>query len=224
METPFGDSAGRTEARIVDDTTDQLEQPTEVVPEVERLDVNLPEQDTEALDSQVEEEADTEADGGLEAAVERLDARLEESQRLHARQSDLVDRLHTENQGLRAGELRNAQLPLIRDLFRLHDDIGRMRDAVGYSDGDLLIVQENLIDILARSGVEPFAPDPGEPFDSRLHSAVGVEPTSDVSLDKAVVEIVRQGFRWESGDVIRVAEVRAYRYQDSPPDKTSESD
>jgi molecular chaperone GrpE (heat shock protein) len=55
-------------------------------------------------------------------------------------------------------------------------------------------------------------PAPGEPFDPRLQSVAGVEETDDESLDKGVAEVVRQGFRWDSGDVIRVAEVRVYRH------------
>jgi len=153
---------------------------------------------------------------GLHRALEKLNSRLEESQRLLARQTDLVDRLHTENGELRAGELRSAQLPLVRDLLRLHDDVGRMRDAVGEADHDLRIVQESLVDTLVRSGIQPFAPESGEIFDPRLHTAAGVEPTDKRELDKAVVEVVKQGFRWESGDTIRVAEVRAYRYRGSP--------
>jgi molecular chaperone GrpE len=158
---------------------------------------------------------------GLEASIAGFDARLEESHRLLALQSDLVDRLHAENQDLRAGELRNAQLPLVRDLLRLHDDVGRMRDATGEPDGesdDLRLVQESLLDVLARNGVEPFAPGEGEPFDPRLHAAAGTEQTADESLDKSVAEIVKPGFRWDSGDVIRVAEVRAYRHQGATQD------
>ncbi len=151
----------------------------------------------------------------LGEAVARFDARLEESQRLLARQSDLVDRLHAENLSLRAGELRDAQLPLVRDLIRLHDDVGRMRAVAGEGDDDLRVVQESLLDTLARNGVEAYAPGNGEEFDPRLHAAAGTEPTTDESLDKTVVEIVRWGFQWESGDVIRVAEVRAYRYRDA---------
>lgn len=151
----------------------------------------------------------------LAMAVKELDTRLEESLRLLARQSDLVDRLHVENQELRAGELRNAQLPLIRDLLRLHDDVGRMREAAGESEHDLRLVQDGLSDTLARNGVEAFSPGHGDPFDPRFHAAAGVEPAEDKALDKAVAEVMRQGFRWESGDTIRVAEVRAYRYRDA---------
>jgi len=166
-------------------------------------------EEAEELEPQEEGEP---ADAELPAALARLDSRLEESQRLLARQSDLVDRLHAENLELRAGELRSAQLPLVRDLLRLHDDVGRMREAAGESAEDLRLVQESLVDTLARNGVEAIAPETGEPFDPQLHSAAGVEPTEDESLDRTVATVTRQGFRWESGDVIRVSEVRAYRY------------
>jgi molecular chaperone GrpE (heat shock protein) len=180
--------------------------------------------DTEGDGSARDEEGG--GDGELAAAVAALDVRLEEAQRLHARQSDLVDRLHAENQSLRAGEVRGAQLPLIRDLLRLHDDVGRLREAAAGDgdDGDLRIAQEGLVDVLARSGVESFAPEKGELFDPRMHAAAGAEPTADAALDKAVAEIVRQGFRWDSGEVIRVAEVRAYRYQGAAPDQPPATD
>ena len=168
-----------------------------------------PVEDVEIRES---EEVAESADSELLASLGRLDSRLEESQRLLNRQSDLVDRLHAENLELRAGELRNAQLPLVRDLLRMHDDVGRMRAAAGESGEDLRLVEESLLDTFARNGVVAISPQTGEPFDPRLHSAVGTEPTADEALDKSVAEVTRQGFRWESGDVIRVSEVRAYRH------------
>jgi molecular chaperone GrpE (heat shock protein) len=147
-----------------------------------------------------------------EAMLEGLDSRLAEAQRLLGRQTELTERLHAENQVLRAGELRNAQLPLVRDLMRLCDDLERMRAVGDGSAADLTLVQESLLDILARNGIERFAPDRGESFDSRVHAAAGVDPTDDEELDKTVAEVVRHGFRWESGEVIRVAEIRAYRF------------
>src|SRR5947209_9477437 len=89
-----------------------------------------------ALDSERLEVSTTGEDGAPDTdidAIERLtdalgalDERLAESQRLLAHQTELADRLHAENQRLRAGELRAAQLPLVRDLMRMHDDIGRL--------------------------------------------------------------------------------------------------
>jgi molecular chaperone GrpE (heat shock protein) len=209
MERSFDETAGGAKVPSADGGS-------ELVSEAE-VTHGPPESTVEASQestASVTEESAPPEPSGLEEAVAGLDARLEESQRLLARQSDLVDRLHAENQDLRAGELRNAQLPLVRDLVRLHDDVGRMRDTVGEHDDDLRVVQESLLDILARNGVEAYAPEHGEEFDPRMHAAAGTEPTADESLDKSVVEIVRRGFRWDSGDVIRVAEVRAYRFRD----------
>lgn len=166
-------------------------------------------------DAPVEDTAGS--DSELAAALASLDGRVAESQRLLGRQSDLVDRLHAENQVLRTGELRSAQAPLVRDLLRLHDDVGRMREALGGAgqDGDLLLVEQSLLEILERNGAEPFAPEHGEPFDAQLHAAVGVEPTDDEALDRTVSGVLRQGFRWDSGELIRAAEVRAYRFRDA---------
>jgi molecular chaperone GrpE (heat shock protein) len=152
------------------------------------------------------------AESVVEQALTRLDTRLEESQRLLGRQTDLVDKLHAENQDLRAGEIRTAQLTLVRDLLRLHDDVARMRAAAGESADDLRLVQESLVDALSRNGIESFAPERGEAFDPTAHTVSGIERTDDEHLDKAVAEVTKRGFRWDSGDLIRVAEVRAYRY------------
>lgn len=75
-----------------------------------------------------------------------------------------------------AGELRAAQAPLVRDLLRLHDDLGRMRRAAGERGEYLRLVQESLLGTLARNGIEAFAPAPGEPFDSTVHAASGIAP------------------------------------------------
>jgi len=163
--------------------------------------------------------AAVEADGELEpssaegtdSVLGRLDARLAEAQRLLSRQTELTERLHAENQSLRAGEVRSAQMPLVRDLIRLSDDLERMRSVAVESASDLAVIHESLLDILARNGIEGFAPAPGERFDPRLHSVAGTEATDDERLDKTVAEVVRTGFRWGSGEVVRVAEIRAYR-------------
>jgi molecular chaperone GrpE (heat shock protein) len=170
-----------------------------------------PSVEAEQPESAVREEDCDEA----EAVLDRLDSRLAEAQRLLARQAGLTERLHAENQVLRAGELRSAQAPLIRDLIRLSDDMERMRAAGDGSAEDLALVHESLLDVLARNGVEAFEPEQGEPFDSGAHAAAAAESTEDEQLDRTVAEVVRRGFRWDSGEVIRVAEVRAYRFLDS---------
>jgi molecular chaperone GrpE (heat shock protein) len=142
-----------------------------------------------------------------------IDKRLGESLRLLEHQHALADRLHAENQTLRAGELRSAQLPLVRDLLRLYDDVGRMRQAVA-DDGDLRIVQESLADTLARNGAVAFEPDNGDEFDPHAHSVAGIEVTAEMGINRTVAGVVKQGFRWDSGEVIRVAEVSVYRFEE----------
>lgn len=151
----------------------------------------------------------------VEGALADLDSRLGESQRLLARQTELAEKLHAENQSLRAGELQSAQLPLVRDLIRLSDDLERMRAVAAESADDLALMHESLLDILARNGIRIFGAEQEESFDPQLHTAAGVESTEQEELDKTVAEVVRRGFRWESGEVIRVAEVRVYRFDGS---------
>jgi molecular chaperone GrpE (heat shock protein) len=159
-------------------------------------------------------EAAEEASSGeqLAQALDRFDDRLEEAHRLLERQTDLVDKLHAENQALRAGEIRAAQMPLVRGLLSLSDDVARLQAAAGEST-DLALVRDSVVETLRRNGIEPFAPAAGEQFDAAAHSVSGVERTADEQLDKTIAEVVRQGFRWDSGEVIRVAEVRALRYE-----------
>ena len=145
------------------------------------------------------------------AAITSLEERLGESQRLLARQSDLVDKLHAENQRLRAGELRAATLPLVRDLLRLHDDIGRLT-ADREDTQDLYVVKISLLDALGRNGITTFQPAPGEQFDPKQHSVAGILQTEDASLDRTVAEVIRVGVQWEDGQAIRVADVRVYKH------------
>jgi molecular chaperone GrpE (heat shock protein) len=161
----------------------------------------------------------------IAATLASLDVRLEESQRLMGRQVDLVDRLHAENQRLRAGELRAATLPLIRDLLRLHDDIGRLaQEDTGDGSRDLNVVKVSLLDALARNGVIASSPQSGESFDPKLHSASGILPADEEAADRTIAEVVRVGFHWEDGQVVRAADVRVFKYQapaeasDHPPE------
>lgn len=152
-----------------------------------------------------------------------LAARLEESQRLLGRQVDHVDRLHAENQRLRAGELRAAISPLVRDLLRLHDDVGRLAEAsTDESKRDLNVVQVSLLDVLARAGIMSFEPEVDAQFDPKRHNAAGVVATGDAASERRIAEVVRTGFHWEDGQIVRVADVTVFKYTaptDEPPYK-----
>lgn len=151
----------------------------------------------------------------LDASVARLDARLEtvetrvaELARLGGRDRDLVDRLHADNQTLRAGELDQAQAPLLRDLIRLHDDLERLGSAAA-DGGDLGIVHSQLVAVLARAGVDRFTPADGEPFDAAQHQGRGTVPTDDPAKARRIARVARAGFR-RGGKTIRAAEVEVF--------------
>jgi molecular chaperone GrpE (heat shock protein) len=145
------------------------------------------------------------------AELAGVEDRLAESQRLLMRQSELADKLHAENQLLRAGELRGTLLPLVRDLLRLHDDIGRIAGEAEQAE-DLELMQVSLLDALARNGIVAVRPAVGEQFDPKRHSAAGVIRADDASLDRSIAEVIRAGFEWEDGHVVRVADVRVYKH------------
>jgi molecular chaperone GrpE (heat shock protein) len=157
-------------------------------------------------------DADRLALESLATALFSLDDRLTESQHLLAHQSELAGKLHAENQRLRAGELRAALLPLVRDLLRVHDDIGRL--AAGAERGDdLELIGVSLLEALARNGIAPISPAEGEPFDPKRHSAIEVVETDDAGRDRSIAGLVRAGFEWEDDrQTIRVADVSVYRY------------
>jgi molecular chaperone GrpE (heat shock protein) len=164
-------------------------------------------------------------DDGL-TALAGVEDRLAESQRLLVRQSELADKLHAENQRLRAGELRGTMLPLVRDLLRLHDDIGRIAGEAERAE-DLELMQVSLLDALARNGIVAVRPAVGEQFDPKRHSAAGVIRADDASLDRSIAEVIRAGFEWEDGHVIRVADVRVYKHapvSETPASGSSGSD
>lgn len=187
-----------------------MPEPT-TMPEPEAADDAVAESKTAAGEPDgAEPEPDRVALEGLATALFSLDDRLAESQRLLAHQSELVDKLHAENQRLRTGELRAALLPLVRDLLRLHDDIGRIAGDAERGE-DLELIRVSLLDAFARNGIAPVHPAEGEPFDPRRHSAASVLETDDAARDRSVADVIRVGFEWEDGQTIRVADVSVYR-------------
>ena len=59
-------------------------------------------------------------------------------------------------------------------------------------------------------GVEEIRPGSGEEFDPQLHECIDSQPTNKSELKGKIIETTRFGLRWQSGKVIRHAQVRAY--------------
>jgi molecular chaperone GrpE (heat shock protein) len=161
-------------------------------------------------------EVDTKA---ILAAIERLDARVAERDRLAERDRDHIDKLHAENQRLRAGEVFQVVAPIARDLVRLRDQALQLDAAAPEPGrGDAALIERQLTQILARLGVEVFVPAEGDPFDAALHQGVGRRPTPDAALDGTVAAVRRPGFTSPDGRPLRPAEVEVWRHDESAPD------
>ncbi|MGH9157366.1 MAG: nucleotide exchange factor GrpE [Acidimicrobiales bacterium] len=158
----------------------------------------------------------------LTEGLERLTVKVEELGRLGQRDADLVDRLHAENQKLRAGELTQAMAPFVRDVMRVHDDIVRLErgnDEADPASGDLSLVRRQLLGVLSRAGLERFDIAGGTAFDPSRHQGVGVVDTQDADADAVVAAMIRCGFAWADGRVLRPAEVTVQRFR--PAETTS---
>jgi|GEM_PF-3216581 molecular chaperone GrpE (heat shock protein) len=155
----------------------------------------------------------------VESALHALEARLAEHQRLIERQTEVAANLHAENQRLRAGELRQAQAALVASVLRVLDDVAQMAQTakVPESQTDLGLVADALMDALARNGIVQTVIEHGAPFDARAHRIAVVEPTADAAADRTVARVVRPGFTWADGGVIRLAEVAVFRHSPVSP-------
>lgn len=150
-------------------------------------------------------------------ALLRIEAQLAENHRLLDRQTEIAGKLHAENQALRNGELRKAQQSLVISVLRVFDDVTGMVDTTedARARNDLSIIADSLADALARHGVEPSHPEVGEPFDAKRHKIARIEPTDDPAANRTVAAVVRPGFTWSDGDIVRVAEVAVRKYSGS---------
>ncbi|MQY09539.1 nucleotide exchange factor GrpE [Actinomadura macrotermitis] len=150
------------------------------------------------------------------AALAALTERLDREHERAAHRETIIDRLHEENQRLRRGELAAMLEPACTTLLRLYDRVrqagahwtGEGEDEPGGAGvlGPLLdSVAGDVLDALARLGVERFAVEPGAPYDAARHRPVRTEPV-DGPRDGTVVRVLAEGFE-QSGRIVRKAEV-----------------
>jgi len=100
---------------------------------------------------------------------------------------------------------------LAKELLPALDNLGRAlaaAEAEGEASGHLgtgvKLVQDELLAVLKRVGIEPFSPR-GEPFDPNEHEAMAQQPV-DGAESGTVVEVYQQGFR-QGESVLRPARV-----------------
>ncbi|MGH3814579.1 MAG: nucleotide exchange factor GrpE [Pseudonocardiaceae bacterium] len=156
----------------------------------------------------------------LTDAVQALRDDFQRSQEVYNHQRVLLDKLHDENEQLRRAELERARDPMVRDLISLVDTClrnGRAwleRDTVtpGNVDDVLRDVANDVKLILERQGVETFTPEAGTKFDRREARAERSVNTSDASLDGAVAEVLKPGYR-AGNRVLRYCDVVVWAFK-----------
>ncbi len=158
------------------------------------------------------------------AALSHLPERLAElhssvarDQERAAFREEIIDRLHSENQQLRRSEVEATLEPVRAGLYRLYDYARREADrwalagrenptASQQSDASLYSMfsgqvgalfaafAEEAVEVLGRTGVEPFDVAKGERYDMSLHRPVDTVQVDDPEWDGLVVETVSSGF------------------------------
>jgi molecular chaperone GrpE (heat shock protein) len=160
---------------------------------------------------------------GREAFIERLDrieSGLAEFHRRAAHRESVIDRLHNENQELRAGIRRALLDPVVADLLRLFDGLHHEADRLArQGDVNVSVLLASFADdvelALERCGLTVVIPTPGEPFQSGVQVAGAVVPSDDPALHNVVVEVTQVGFRErETGRIRRPARTTVYRVRE----------
>ncbi|MGC5031778.1 nucleotide exchange factor GrpE [Micromonospora sp. DT229] len=186
-------------------------------------------------DSATVDAAATGSDGLLQR-LDRLDLGVQELRRelaaAHERaaaQERIIDRLHEDNQRLRAGERQLVLRPLLTDLYRLHADLLRQAaslpvDLSATRAAELLTSFAYSAELsLERGGVQVYRPAVGEQFDPSRHRATGVVPAAGPNDDGQIAEAVGVGYLDSvTGRPLALAPVRVSRW--SPVEPTGADD
>jgi molecular chaperone GrpE len=174
-----------------------------------------------------EQDPVTVEESGWEAVLTELTGlrtQVSREQDRAAAREQIIDRLHAENQSLRAGERTLLLRPLLTDLQRLRHELIRQADRLPaqFSSGQaaelLRSYAYNLELTLERGGIAVLMPEPGAAFDPSLHRASSVVAADDQDLNGTVAEVALDGYRdVESGRVVTPAEVRVHRWVPADP-------
>ncbi|MGH3729984.1 MAG: nucleotide exchange factor GrpE [Micromonosporaceae bacterium] len=140
--------------------------------------------------------------GQLHAISAQLGILTERESQRAAHREAVIDRLHAENQTLRRRELDLMLDPVRNGLYRLYDLVRREADrwsgdvAPGPEHAAPLLdlIAEEVAEVLARTGVEPFTARPGEPYDAARHRPVDAEDVVDAASEGTVLRALTSGF------------------------------
>lgn len=167
---------------------------------------------TPAVDDveRAEEQAAVEVEHDLEALLARAGKADEYLALAQRTQADFENFRKRMTRDVAAAEARGVSR-LAKELLPALDNLGRAlaaAEAEGEADGHLgtgvKLVQDELLAVLKRAGIEPFSPR-GERFDPTEHEAMAQQPVEGAESG-TVVEVYQQGFR-QGESVLRPARV-----------------
>lgn len=136
----------------------------------------------------------------LRAALAEVRDELRAANERAAARERLIERLHDENQRLRAGERQLVLRPVLVDLQRLRNEL--LREAATAPGSGTATPAELLTSFahsveqaLERGGVLVVRPAAGDAFDPAQHRAVDVVQAAEDGEDGTVAEVVSDGYR-----------------------------
>ena len=152
----------------------------------------------------------------LAGRFDKVEEQLAEFHHRSAHREVVIDRLHEENQQLRAGTSKAILEPVVADLVRLYDQVDRevRRLRAARQDERLLwSFADDIAQILDRCGLEMYSAEPGDPFDRDRHRPLAVVDCADESWHNTVAEVTAAGFvERDTGRVRRPLQARFYQY------------
>lgn len=155
----------------------------------------------------------------LTSAVAAVRQELRAADERAASRERMIERLHEDNQKLRAGERRLVLLPVLTDLQRLRNDLLRQAasmpaDMTADRMAGLLESYAHSVELtLERGGVAVQRPEPGDAFDGGRHRPDGVVPAPDPAADGRIAAVLADGYADAvTGRVLTPATVRVHRW------------
>ncbi|HUW55609.1 MAG TPA: nucleotide exchange factor GrpE [Planctomycetota bacterium] len=168
-------------------------------------------------------EASPDAEASETVGIEELQARsrqrdefLDLLQRTRAEFSNYRKRIERERlewTERAVGGFVTRLLPVLDDFDRALAHADEAVDLRAFVDG-VRLLKQNIDEVLRSIGVEPFEPDPADPFDPACHEAMTVEITDELP-DQTVSEVLLKGYRLHDR-VLRPAQVKVAR--STPPE------
>lgn len=169
--------------------------------------------------AQAFDEALDRTDGSLLASIEeirtevaRLANKFEERFRYDDIKEEAFDRLYSDLEFTRAASEFQRMRPLYFDLILLFDRLDKAVESppqqcspTSSCYGLLDSLREELLEILARRGIELISPSP-QLFDATLQRVIGTEIVGDQDEENSIATVVRKGFRHEH-HLVRAEEV-----------------